>query len=970
MIKKHTRLLICMSAALILPFVSYGNYAVNAEEDNPVTAVSNTEDLTESQYYFEEEAGLVFPGWNTYSEETADPIPNVSGEPVVAVVDGGVDYTHPDLKNVMWTDPEKKYGGGVYGYNAINAGAEPMDETGHGTHIAGIIAAEWNKQGISGALSGAKIMAVKATSNGMTGDVVNGLSYVLNAKRNGVNVAAVNLSWNGGTAYSFPETMNKVINDLGKAGVITVIAAGNASLDLDETVQLSNYFRANPYVIVVSASDQEKELYEESNYGLRYSDLIAPGELILSTDTTYEAPAESTSAVQKTAENTEVDQETEQVPEAPEGYRYLSGTSMAAPIVTALAAYTYAQFPNLTAAQRAARILENAASFEASPNAVSAGFAQIVDEEKTKPLPAGGEIKDGSVTISGYDFGTSTGTVTIDSKEYLATAWTDTKITLKCDSLTLGEHQVTVTRKDKEKLTRWISVDGSTDDAEMVSVKELDSMYAYGIDTAGDTMYLSGIPSSNDRVPSVYSYADETWIRLTYTAPEESFIPLDSCGADGKLYCISSTKLMIVDPEYLQETKLVSLNVPDIIAVRIQNLNGNIYVSYTVDPNEAEDVTVIAQYEPDNTNAPLTKLYEIKQDDLYAAGIAKVDGKLVAACVNTAGADYKLDVYELPEEETDPVLLFETTVTGTPKQIHVCGYEKTLGIYGITKTDTNGSVHNVVKEYNLSGEVCRTVTYTGGHLNSIAGELTGNMVYIAGTTDALCNNLFLYKIGLKGSAEPEPSVTPEPSPSTEPSASPSASSAPSVTATPGTTVVTCQDAGFPAGWYWNESKKACVAPMNNSGGNGGTTNGTTNNNAGNYTAPAGTPAANNTSAAPESNAEAEKSSTPETESSASPSASAETTPEPKESGLPIEVVNTKGTLWFLGIPVLMILSGILIYMLKNGALIPWIIGIDAIAGVALAILDHSIVAWILLVLNLAAIGLLALYRSGKPYIDE
>ena len=79
----------------------------------------------------------------------------------------------------------------------------------------------------------------------------------------------------------------------------------------------------------------------------------------------------------------------------------------------------------------------------------------------------------------------------------------------------------------------------------------------------------------------------------------------------------------------------------------------------------------------------------------------------------------------------------------------------------------------------------------------------------------------------------------------------------------------------------------------------------------------------------------------------------------------MEIINTKGILWFLGIPVLMILTGLGIYLSKGKGLIPWLIAGDAIGSVVLAVLDHSIVGWILVVLNLAAIGLLALYRSGK-----
>ena len=90
------------------------------------------------------------------------------------------------------------------------------------------------------------------------------------------------------------------------------------------------------------------------------------------------------------------------------------------------------------------------------------------------------------------------------------------------------------------------------------------------------------------------------------------------------------------------------------------------------------------------------------------------------------------------------------------------------------------------------------------------------------------------------------------------------------------------------------------------------------------------------------------------------------TPEATEKpGLPIDIVNTKGLMYFLGIPIVMIIAGLAMYLLKNTALIPWIIGADAIITLILAILDQSLVGWILLVLNLAAVGLMALYRMGR-----
>ena len=85
-------------------------------------------------------------------------------------------------------------------------------------------------------------------------------------------------------------------------------------------------------------------------------------------------------------------------------------------------------------------------------------------------------------------------------------------------------------------------------------------------------------------------------------------------------------------------------------------------------------------------------------------------------------------------------------------------------------------------------------------------------------------------------------------------------------------------------------------------------------------------------------------------------------PDPK---LPVPIVNTKGIMWFLGIPLVMIIAGLALYLISNNALTPWIIGADALIGLILAILDHSLVGWILLVLNLAAVGLMALYRMGK-----
>lgn len=126
--------------------------------------------------------------------------------PVVAVLDSGVDYHHPDLENIMWKDGLNyksltDMGGGEYGYNAITGedSKDPMDtDTGHGTHCAGIIAAEWdNDIGVAGVSPNAQIMAVRflgQSGSDMAG-AIRGYAYIQAAAKAGVNVVAINNSW-------------------------------------------------------------------------------------------------------------------------------------------------------------------------------------------------------------------------------------------------------------------------------------------------------------------------------------------------------------------------------------------------------------------------------------------------------------------------------------------------------------------------------------------------------------------------------------------------------------------------------------------------------------------------------------------------------------------------------------------------------------------------------------------------------
>jgi subtilisin family serine protease len=222
---------------------------------------------------------------------------------VVAVVDTGVDYTHPDLAPSMWTNPGETpansadddgngYVDDVYGYDFADDTASPSDSGYHGSHVSGIIAAAGNNLlGIIGVNYQAKIMALKASSDGDTftsAAVIEAVQYATMMKNRGVNVVAINASFGGGGSSS---TERAAIQAAGNAGIIFCAAAGNSSLNRDVTPDYpASYRLAN--MIVVTASDQNDALASFSDYGPATVDLAAPGVNILST-----VPAVTTSYV-------------------------------------------------------------------------------------------------------------------------------------------------------------------------------------------------------------------------------------------------------------------------------------------------------------------------------------------------------------------------------------------------------------------------------------------------------------------------------------------------------------------------------------------------------------------------------------------------------------------------------------------------------------------------------------------------
>lgn len=205
---------------------------------------------------------------------------------VIAVLDTGIDYEHEDLKDMMWTEPEGFKLTGNHGADYVYKDKDPMDENGHGTHCAGIIAAAANNGkgtvGVAGSSQKVQLMAVRVLDEEGSGtfeDIISAFYYIDRAKNLGVNIKAVNCSL-GANVES--DIFDKVINKIGKNGILTIASAGNETADNDNVPSAPANCKSE-YVISVAALDDNGELSSYSNYGARNVDIAAPGSNVLST---------------------------------------------------------------------------------------------------------------------------------------------------------------------------------------------------------------------------------------------------------------------------------------------------------------------------------------------------------------------------------------------------------------------------------------------------------------------------------------------------------------------------------------------------------------------------------------------------------------------------------------------------------------------------------------------------------------
>ena len=169
-----------------------------------------------------------------------------SSDVVVAVVDSGVDYLHPDLQNNIWINAIEAAGDSgidddnngfiddIHGYDFQANDADPMDEHRHGTHVAGVVAGDGNNSlGISGVTWSSTIMPLRfldANNSGLTSDAVRAINYATMMRTDhGVNVRVINNSWGSEGERSNSTALHDAIQAAGNSGILVTAAAGNGS---------------------------------------------------------------------------------------------------------------------------------------------------------------------------------------------------------------------------------------------------------------------------------------------------------------------------------------------------------------------------------------------------------------------------------------------------------------------------------------------------------------------------------------------------------------------------------------------------------------------------------------------------------------------------------------------------------------------------------------------------------------------
>lgn len=364
---------------------------------------------------------------------------------VVAVIDSGTQWSHPDLDGNIWTNPGETINGldddgngyvdDIRGWDFYSNDNNPDDADGHGTHTAGTVGAEGNNStGVAGVCWTVKIMPLRFIGpfGGSTSDAIEAMQYLTNK---GVKVS--NNSWGGG---GFSQGLSDAINASKNVGHIFVAAAGNAGTNNDSSpFYPATYSLDN--IISVAATDNDDQKASFSNYGATTVDLGAPGVLIAST---YRGSQ----------------------------YVYMDGTSMASPHVAGVAALVYIKNPSWTYAQVRSQILSTTRAISAlsgrcvTGGVVNAAAALGSGGGNTAPTVSISSPANGASFVQGTSI-TFTGSAndTQDGNLSGALGWTSSingtigsGASFSTSALSVGTHTITASVTDSGGLTGSASI--------------------------------------------------------------------------------------------------------------------------------------------------------------------------------------------------------------------------------------------------------------------------------------------------------------------------------------------------------------------------------------------------------------------------------------------------------------------------------------------------------------------------------
>jgi|Deesub1362A_J573_1020465.scaffolds.fasta_scaffold00134_3 subtilisin family serine protease len=271
---------------------------------------------------------------------------------IIAITDTGVDYNHPDLVGNIWINEDEDcneeagaeddddmngYVNDCVGWDfttceryvydeenmewicdeAKDPDSDPMDEHGHGTHVAGIIGAKGNNaEGIAGVMWNVRLMALSFLNAQGVGDIEGAVNAIEYAVSNGARI--INASWG---SYDYSYSLYEAISTANSAGVLFIAAAGNEENNNDAESPLYPASYNLPNIIAVAATDQNDMRAHFSNYGLSSVDVAAPGVYIFSTVPIWWSGYPGYGEVER-----------------------FSGTSMAAPHVAGIAGLIYSHY--------------------------------------------------------------------------------------------------------------------------------------------------------------------------------------------------------------------------------------------------------------------------------------------------------------------------------------------------------------------------------------------------------------------------------------------------------------------------------------------------------------------------------------------------------------------------------------------------------------------------------------------------